>query len=450
MVLAIRILLINPPFYRLMNSHFNGLSLGLCYIASILSKHGYDVTIFNGDFKKSQKYSTQKEIFDNYPQYNKILTDPGHELWQEIKNVIRDVNPSVIGISMLTGTYKSAQNIAVIAKQINPAINIIAGGTHPSICAQEVLASGLFDFVIRGEGEYTFLEILQGIPPGKISGLSYKKSDGRIIHNKDRNFIEDLDTLPFPARHLYVHEQNSMDFGYILTGRGCPFECTFCASKKIWKNHVRYRSPENVVDEINYVYHTFGTRFFYFIDDTFTLDKRRTEKILNLLSNLHLPIQWICDTRVNVLDENLLLLMKSAGCVRVKIGVESGSDRILQLIKKNITVNQIRTTVDLIKKTGLDVTIYLMAGFPSETKEDMLQTLAFAQELDPTYYSISIVTPYPGTEIYDEMLQSGKMPLKKWEFFYHQSRDMMILNNIDQDILNELLALNDRNGKVRL
>jgi radical SAM superfamily enzyme YgiQ (UPF0313 family) len=142
--------------------------------------------------------------------------------------------------------------------------------------------------------------------------------------------------------------------------------------------------------------------------------------------------------------------MKSAGCVRVKIGVESGSDRILKKVKKNITIQQIRDAVTLIKNVGIDFTIYLMVGFPSETKEEMQDTLNLAHELDPTYCSISILAPYPGTEIYDDLLKShSALPLQNWEYYYHQSKDLMMVENVDEILLKQLLALNERNGKVR-
>jgi radical SAM superfamily enzyme YgiQ (UPF0313 family) len=446
-----RVLLINPPFYRLMASHFNGLSLGLGYIAAVLSKNGYEVKIYNADYKSSENYADQREIFEGYDNYKKILSNLNHPLWLEVKENIESYSQDIIGITMLTGTYKSAENIGRIAKKFNKDVEVVVGGPHPTILPEETIKNEYFDYVVRGEGEYTFLDLVNGIGVEDIPGLTYINKRGEIVNNPDREIVEDLDSLPFPCRGLYLNDTRYMDYGYIMTGRGCPFECTFCASKKVWKGHVRFRSPESVVEEVKHVHDKYSTKFFYFVDDTFTLNKKRTKKICELLVESDLDISWICDTRVDTIDEELLRLMKESGCVRVKIGVESGSERILKKVKKKITKKQVRDSVSLIKKVGIDLTIYLMIGFPTETKEEMQETLDFARELEPTYYSLSILAPYPGTEIYDDVIRSGiKLPKEHWEYFFHQSKDMILTDNIDRVLIDECLSLNEKNGKVRI
>jgi radical SAM superfamily enzyme YgiQ (UPF0313 family) len=434
-----------------MNSHFNGLSLGLSHIAAVLSKKGYEVKIYNADYKSSENYADQREIFESYDNYKKILSNLNHPLWLEVKENIESVSPDIIGITMLTGTYKSAENVGRIAKELNKDMDVVVGGTHATVLPEETIKNKYFDYVVRGEGEYTFLDLVNGVRIEDIQNLTYINEKGEIVNNPDREFIEDLDSLPFPSRDLYLNETRYMDYGYIMTGRGCPFECTFCASKKVWKGHVRFRSPENVVEEVKHVYDKYGTKFFYFVDDTFTLNKKRSKKICELLVESNLDISWICDTRVDTIDEELLRLMKESGCVRMKIGVESGSERILKMVKKKITKRQIRDSVSLIKKVEIDLTIYLMIGFPTETKEEMRETLEFARELEPTYYSLSILAPYPGTEVYDDVIRSGvKLPKEHWEYFFHQSKDMILTDNIDENLIEECLSLNEINGKVRI
>lgn len=446
-----KILLINPPFYRLMNSHFNGLSLGLSYIAAVLSKKGHEVKIYNADYESSENYADQREIFEGYDTYKKILFDLRHPLWLEVKENIERYSPDIIGITVLTGTYRSAKNIGRIAKELNKDIFVVIGGTHPTVLPEETINNGYFDYVVRGEGEYTFLDLVNGVRIEDIKGLTYINKRGEIVNNPDREFIEDLDSIPFPSRDLYLNDTRYMDYGYIMTGRGCPFECTFCASKKVWKGHVRFRSSKNVVEEVKHVHGKYGTKSFYFVDDTFTLNKKRTKKICELLVESDLDISWICDTRVDTINEELLRLMKKSGCVRVKIGIESGSERILKMVKKRITKKQIRDCISLIKKVGIDLTIYLMIGFPTETEEEMQETLDFARELDPTYYSLSILAPYPGTEIYDDVIRNGiTLPKEHWEYFFHQSKDMILTDNIDKNLIEECLSLNEKNGKVRI
>ena len=445
-----KILLINPPFYRLMNSHFNGLSLGLCYIASVLRNNGHYVKIYNADYLDERRYANQIEIFQNYENYKHILQNPEHEIWDEIRHVIKSFSPDIVGITALTGTCKSAENIAKISKQISSGIVVVSGGVHPTLLPDETIRNECFDFVIRGEGEQTFLELANGMKKEVILGLTYRDDMGNIIHNSRRGSIEDLDTIPFPAKDLYLNDTKDMDYGYIITGRGCPFECTYCASKKIWNRQTRFRSEQNVVDEIKHVYHTFDTKSIYFIDDTFTLNKKRAKRICQMIIDEGLDIEWICDTRVDTLDKELLHLMKKAGCVRIKIGVESGSERILKKIKKGITKEQIRFAVSLIRDVGIDLTIYLMIGFPTETDNEVQETITFARELDPEYYSLSILAPYPGTEIYDDVIRSGvTLPKEHWEYFFHQSKDMILSLNIDEKTVNDFLSLNDDAGKVR-
>ena len=446
-----KVLLVNPPFYRLMNSHFNGLSLGLGYMAAVLSKNGYEVKIYNADYESRDNYANQKKIFEGYDNYKKILSNLNHPLWLEVKETIERYSPDIIGVTMLTGTYKSAENVGKITKELNEDIDMVVGGTHPTVLPEETIKNEYFDYVVRGEGEYTFLDLVDGMMVEDIQGLTYVNKRRGIVNNPDRDVIEDLDSLPFPRRNLYLGDTRYMDYGYIMTGRGCPFECTFCASKKVWRGHVRFRSPENVIEEVKQVHDKDGTKLFYFVDDTFTLNKKRTKKICELLVESDLDISWICDTRLDTIDEELLRLMKESGCVRVKVGVESGSERILKMVKKRITKKQVRETISHIKKEGIDLTIYLMIGFPTETKEEMQETLDFARELDPTYYSLSILAPYPGTEIYDDVIMSGiKLPKEHWEYFFHQSKDMILTDNIDEALVDECLLLNDRKDKVRI
>ena len=446
-----KILLVNPPFYRLMNSHFNGLSLGLSYIAAVLSKNGYEVRIYNADYESSENYGDQRVIFESYDNYKKILFDFGHPLWLEIRETIERYSPDIIGITMLTGTYKSVENTGRIAKNLNEDVVVVVGGTHPTVLPEETIKNEYFDYVVRGEGEYTFLDLVNGERIEDIPGLTYVNKRGKIVNNPNREFMSVLDSVPFPSRDIYLNDTSYMDYGYIMTGRGCPFECTFCASKKVWGQHVRFRSPENVFEEIKHVNDKYGTTFFYFVDDTFSLNKKRAKKICELIVESNLDLDWICDTRVDTIDEDLLQLMKESGCVRVKMGVESGSERILRKVKKKITKKKVRDSVSIIKKVGIDLTIYLMIGFPSETEEEMQETLDFARELDPTYYSLSILAPYPGTEIYDDVIRSGiKLPKEHWEYFFHQSKDMILTDNIDMALVDECLSLNEKNSKVRI
>lgn len=442
-----KILLITPPFYRLMGSQYNGIQLGLCYIASMLKTYGHEVAIYNTDYKDGDHYLNQRQLFENYSSYRDILNNIKHPIWQEIRETIGSFSPDIVGISMYTATFKSAKNIAQIVRQIDNDVKVVVGGTHPTLDPNGTIVGGNFDYVIRGEGEYTFLELVEGKDKRNILGLTYI-NNGQIIHNLSRPFISELDSLPFPDRDSHLNAANHLDVGSVITGRGCPFTCTYCASPQIWNRETRLRSVENIIEEIKILEQSDLTQPLYFVDDTFSLNKRRTKAICTEMIKNGFRMKWKCDTRADCLDRELLTLMQKAGCIRVKIGVETGSDRILKRIKKGLAKEKIRKTVALIKEVGIPLTIYLMAGFPGETNEDLKETIEFAKELDAEYYSLSILAPYYGTEIYRELKEKGKLSGNEhWEYFFHQSGDMIVNDQLDSAVVNEFLALNEREGK---
>lgn len=441
--------MVAPPFYRLMGSHFNGIQLGVSYIASYLLAHGHEVKIYDADFLDDAAYLDQRGIFENYPTYKATLDNLGHPLWEEVRKSIANYHPEVVGITMHTGTFKSSRNVARIAKELDGDTLVVVGGTHPTLDPEGTLRCGDFDRVVRGEGEITMLELVEGVAEKDVLGLSYRNQGGEIVHNPDRPFIQDLDCLPFPSRDAFLRPEEH-DLGYIITGRGCPFACTYCASPAKWKRTVRYRSVGNVIAEIKDVLNRFAPPTFYFVDDTLTIDKRRTKALCRRIIEEKLDIKWRCDTRADRLDRELVSLMKDAGCIRVKIGVESGSERVLQAIRKGVTKQQIREAAALVKEFEIPLTVYLMVGFPTETSEDVRETIEFAKELDAEYYSLSVLAPYYGTQIYEEAHRNGaSLDKEHWEYFFHQSGDMIVNDKIDKGVIEEFLALNERNGRGR-
>jgi anaerobic magnesium-protoporphyrin IX monomethyl ester cyclase len=438
-----RILLIAPPFYRLMGSHFNGLHLGMCYIAAVLKEKGHDVKVYNADYVDSDAYLNQKQLFDNYTSYKAILNDPGHAIWREIKDKIAGFAPELIGIAMLTANYTAAKYIARIAKDIDSKVKIAVGGAHPTLDPEKTLVEKDFDYLVRGEGEITFLELAGDRELAKISGLSFKK-DRQPFHNRSRPFIKDLDSLPFPSRDAFLNDTRYMDFGHIITGRGCPFNCAYCASPKLCHRIARFRSVPNVIEELELVKASYNSPIIRFADDTFSLNKLRAIDMCRQIIARGLEIQWLCDTRADRVDGELLTAMKEAGCIRIKIGVESGSERVLKRIRKGVSKEAIRRAVALIKEKQLPLTVYLMAGFPGETNEDLSQTIEFGKELDADYYSLSILAPYYGTKIWSDLQKSNrKIDREHWEYFYHQSQEMLINDDLDPELIRQFWALND-------
>lgn len=441
-----KILLMAPPFYRLMGSHYNGLHLGIAYIAAVLKQYGHQIKAYNADYSSTSKYLNQTQLFEGSTTYKEVLNNLSHPIWGEIRDKISSFMPDFLGITMLTANYKAAKNIAMIAKDVSSDIRVVVGGTHPTLDPEGTLAEKDFDYLIRGEGEFSFLELVDGRKEEEIEGLSFRRNN-KLIHNKDRPFIPNLDTLPFPNRDSFLNDTECLDFGFIMTGRGCPFSCSYCVSPQFWHRKVRFRSVSNVIEEVRYLRENHGTSLIRFVDDTFTLNQDRAKEICRQLIDRHVDVAWVCDTRADCLDQELVALMKRAGCIRIKLGVESGCDRILRSMRKGVTRETIRRAVGLIKEQELPLTVYLMTGFPGETNEDLRQTIDFAKEMAADYYSLSILTPYYGTEVWNYLEKSGrKLDKEHWEYFYHQSQEMLVNDGLAPSIVSEFLAL-DKLGR---
>ena len=254
--------------------------------------------------------------------------------------------------------------------------------------------------------------------------------------------IEDLDALPFPDRAHFHPPGARYNTHFVLTSRGCPNCCTFCASPRIWNHRVHFRSIDSVVAELQALKDS-GQRFVQFQDDTFTYRKERLLGLMDEMVKRELGLSWICDTRLTCIDAEILEAMKRAGCARVKVGIESGSPRILKAIRKGITPELALEKTALIKSVGLGLGVYFMIGFPGETNEDARQTIELAKRIGADYYSLSIVAPYLGTEIYNDHVASGAVSEKNhWEYFFHQSKELILTSGIDPAIVDEFLALN--------
>jgi len=448
-----RILLIVPPFYRLIGGKNNWINLGLSYIGAVLDEQGYYIRIYNADHEDRECDVSLEEVFKGHQKYIEVVNNESNPIWQEISDKIREFRPDLVGISIVfSATLKTVKHIARIVKQYNSEIKVVVGGPHATIAPEETLSYKFFDYLVRGEGEYTLLELVQGKELTKIEGLSYKNEKGEIIHNFPRKFIENLDELPFPKlglQYIPIKEPNE-NFGVIATSRGCPNRCVFCSSPKLWGRKVRHRSIDNVLEEIKQRYYKHGVCKYYFSDDNFNLDKKYAKKLCRAIINSGLKIEFICEVIIGRFDRELMELMKAAGCKRLKFGMESGSDRILKLMKKGINVEQIRQTCALAKEVGIDYTIYVMLGMPTETLEEMHQTLELAKELDAKYISLSIAMPQLGTELYEMALSMGiSVPTADWEEFYHQSSGTVLNSNVDYNIIEEFLTLNKKEDKER-
>ncbi len=385
--------------------------------------------MYNTDFIENSNVLSSKSFTDMYKTYLKTLKNLDMPVWQEIKNRLDDYDPDIVGITVMTPMLFSGLNVAELVKSKNYDIPVVFGGVHPTIMPEEIINNSNVDIVVRGEGEKTFLEILQNYNNlNNILGVTYKKKD-KVINNPPRPLIQNLDELPFAARHLLLDytKYPPESFGNIFASRGCPYNCIFCASNKIWGRRVRYRSPENIIEEIKHIKKNFKTKLFRFEDDSFTLKKKWVFELCDLMIEQKVNIKWTAETRANVVDDALINKMKLAGCKMLDIGVESGDENTLKMIKKGITLDQVRNAFSIIKSHKILTNAFFIVGFPWESEKEIKNTASFMKELDPFHAYFSISTPYPGTELYDYYEKNGLLPEKiNWAKFFHQSADMYL------------------------
>lgn len=420
------VLLINPPWKRRKQDVRSKLkvesclpSLGLGYIAAMLEKNGKSVKILDA--------TAQDVTLDSLEQYLNNL----------------ETAPSYIGITATTTEIIIALEAAQICKNVLPEVNVVLGGVHATVMPEAIMANKNVDFVIRGEGEYSFLELVNGDPIGHISGLSYKKN-GETVHNPARERIENLDQLPFPAYHLMPIDKYHPPLGLyrrlpavnIITSRGCPNLCTYCATHTIWGNRLYFRSVGNIIEEVKYLVENFGIKEISLSDDTFTISKSRVMDFCRKILNDKINLTWSCNSRVEKIDEEVLKLMKKAGCHHICYGIESADDKILENINKNINLDKARALIKLTKKVGITCRASFMFGNPGETEETMQKTLDFAIAVKPDFAVFNITTPYPGTPMYEWAKENGYLMDEDW-FSYHGSKVHLKLPTLSPEKIEE-------------
>ncbi|GJQ50988.1 MAG: B12-binding domain-containing radical SAM protein [Candidatus Kuenenia stuttgartiensis] len=346
-----------------------------------------------------------------HEEYVKRLKNLDDVVWQEVKRVLSDFNPDVLGVSSMTASYVSALNVSIIAKQINPKVVIVFGGKHPTALPKNTLKNKSIDYVVIGEGEETFRELLLHLgKPENVQGIAYRNSRGEVLVTPQRPYIADINKLPIPifesSINRYDFENKNTSGAYtwsIISARGCPFQCIYCSSDKI----IRYRSIESVTEEINFVKQKFGINQFCFEDDSFSMQRTRALELCNRLKCEN--IKWQCNTRVDLIDKDVVSAMKRSGCVEVAIGIETGSLKTLERIRKKINYEKVSQAIKLFKKSGILVKAYFMIGFPWENREDMEQTLKLIHILPIDDFQLNIATPLPGTQMFQELVDSGKI-----------------------------------------
>lgn len=340
--------------------------------------------------------------------------------YEQIGDYLRKEDPDVIAITVPTQVYDMTLNCCKIAKKLNPDVKIIVGGPHPTVMPLQTIKEGVIDFIVIGEGEVSFYELIDALDKGrdlrKIDGIAFKENNVPII-NKERALIEDLDSLPFPARdvlplHLYfvpAHrkvsgEKNSAN---IIGSRGCPYNCTYCIAAKLWRRKYRPRSPKSIVDEMEECVNKYGLKEFNFHDEFFTIIPERTIEVCKEIQRRKLDVFWVCMARVDRLTRGMLVEMKKAGCEKILFGFESGSDKILKLMRKQTNLEAAKEAVKLVKDVGIDIAANFMFGNIGETEETIRQTINFAKEINADTTAFFIASPYPGTDFFNIAKEKG-------------------------------------------
>ncbi len=368
------------------DSYTSLLPVGLGSINAVLRMHGYYSRIAN-------------------------LSKSG---WKETETLLKSEKPDILGISQFTHNRFESLKLAAMAKKVSPACFVVFGGPHATHRAREILAANLaVDAVVLGEGEETFLELAAYLAAGKTSlesirGIALRLGND-VLLTPSRAPLADLDNLPLPAAYydnaFAVDPRRQLEF--IITSRGCPAACRFCSSPRFWGKTLRFRSPQSIVDEIRFIRDKYGLLYFSMRDDTFTADRERVMAFCQLLLQEKIYIVWNCQSRVNAVDEEMLLMMKRAGCECVQFGVESGSRSVLKDLGKSITPEQVKTAALAVRQAGINLSVYLITGVPGETEEDLKATCHLIEEIRPSDGQISPLAYYPGTALFEKRVLCG-------------------------------------------
>lgn len=398
------------------------LPTGIACIASMLEKNGIDVIVIDQFAEKMSNVQLVKKIVDEKPQ--------------------------IVGFSCLTPAMNNVKTLVHQIRIIKRDIQIVLGNTHATIFADELLRQKIADIVVRREGDYTTLEVALAITKGKglqqIKGISFVEN-GKVYHNPEREPIDNLDELPYPAWHLFnleSYREIPLISAYkvvlpIQASRGCPYQCTFCAQDKVFKRP-RYRKINAVIDEIEYMHERFKTTFFGFTDAYFPFSVEHGLKFCDefIRRGLHKKIKWLTETRVNLVSLELLKKMKEAGVYLIMYGFEVGNQKVLDSLKKGATLEQARRAMKATKKAGIKTLGLFMLGAPGETRQTCEETIRFAKQLDCDIAKFNIVIPLPGSKLFEDL--KGKIgdiqEPEKFTSWYGNSSSSSSLIYIPEDM----------------
>jgi len=397
------ICLINPPLDKKTTSKFpmSGVPLGIAFLAGYLREKGVRVRVIDAvikgyDFKKTARVAVSS-------------------------------GAKIIGVSCLTENRYSALKTLRAVKRIDSEVVTVIGGLHATFLHKEILDNYKFvDIVVRGEGEETIQEVVERFRSeeglGGVAGVSYREG-GEVIVNPPRRFMPEIESLPFPAYDLFPMKDYALppdlkikvnQTSQITTSRGCPMGCKFCETTHAWGRKIRSTSAEKLFEIVKYLYKRFGIDYIRFADDLFTLNRAKVIRFCDLLIESKLPIKFRIQARVDSVDREVLRKLEGAGCDLIEYGAESGSDKVLKEVGKNISIERIEKAVELTREVGIDVKYFLIVGSLTEDANETWKTFELIKNTRPDWIGINALTIYPGTEVYNVALGKGLISDDLW------------------------------------
>jgi anaerobic magnesium-protoporphyrin IX monomethyl ester cyclase len=391
------VLLISPPFIGLARE-----PLGLYYLAGVLERNRISTKIFDFMVEKP----SQRRFID----------------------YLTKIKPKIVGVTSYTFNFSAARNILKQIKRTDQDIITVLGGVHASSLPLEIMTeTPHIDYLVYGEGEETFLElcnmILRGEDPKDIAGLVFR--DGEIEINRQRPLIDDLDSLPFPDRTLLPLEEYPVSV--VQTSRGCPYNCIFCKINRHYGNSIRFRDPLRVVDECSILVNRYKRNQIFFFGDSFTFNRDWIHSFCDEIQRRNLKFKWGCETRVDNVSYSMLKEMKKAGCIDVQYGIDYGDETVLRKLGKNTSISQIEDAVRWTKKLKIFVQSFFIFNCPGENEETMENTYNLIQKIPIDGVEINLLTPYPGTILWDN-LDKLRMKIINQDFDYYTTKKYVVEN----------------------
>lgn len=380
-----KILLVNPPFYRFMGLEQDYVPLSLLAVGSQMKDYGMDVFIKNMEIDSNLHYEGYVGRGNHYHQYIEALDNINHPVWCDLSDVINEVKPDWVGVNVLNVKFKSAKKVLDIAR--DQGLKLMVGGNHPT------MNPNAYDKDVRVyKGEY------------------------ESMGTKSR---ANLDETPFPDYDILLDKYSPDGYAHIISSRGCPYRCGFCASHLMWGSRVTYKGVDRILEEMEYVYHRFHPEYFTFWDEVFLLNKKRLREFC---SKYNIPAKWRCDTRADNITDEIIKMMKDAGCDQVSVGIECSDNNILKHIEKDENTDDFERAAEILNKYEIQWKAYMIIGFPQDTEETIRNSIDFVKKLRPSRITLSFFTPYEGTDLYDEVRILGFIDKNYDEASYsHQS-----------------------------